>query len=309
MSIPSDFAADLQRNQTNLPTDILARLILFYQKSLDVPENDIVVDTFYYSPLIDLHNTAILLAGPTITEENFVNHIGSKGYTKFIPETVHSDPLVYNFTNASGITFDQPDSGNGARFNGAAIGDNNSYIVIDDHPSLNITDEITFAFWFFPFLGSGTSRIIHKDGDAYFVNFNGTDRLRARFSIGGSNINLDFVLTLAKWHHVVATCKSGNQELYVDNVLVASDTEVGSIDTFAANLGIMARADGTQAFETLEGLSWFSMIHGYVDSAWVANDFIGIRDVSDVDEIICFPFMQALNPQPPMTSGIFVSHT
>lgn len=308
MSIPADFAADLQRNQTNLPNDILARLILFYQKSLDVPENDIVVDSFYYSPLIDIHDTSILLAGPTISDEDIGNHIASKAYTKIIPETVHSDPLVYDFSNSLGLTFNQPDQAFGTRFNGAVVGDDSSYILIDDHPSLDIEDEFIIPLWVYPITGGGTSRLLHKGNATYFVSLDGGNDITFKVRIGGVDIELTSSLLPDTWHHIVATVQSGIQSLYIDGILVESATQTGSINTNNASLGIAASSNGSGVLMEGEGLSWVSLIHGFADQAWVDNDFIGIRDVSQFDELVCFPFMQALNPQPPMTSGIFVSH-
>lgn len=309
MSIPNDFAADLLRNAKNLPSDVLAKLVLAYQKSLEIPEDDIVSDPFIYSPLIDLHNTSVAISDGDIIEDEFDDHIGSIGFRKLIPPTVHSDPLVYDFTNISGFTFNQPDSGVGTRFNGAAINDGNSYIKIDDNSILDVTDEIIIATYAFLKIGTAViGTIEHKNNSTSFSLIrNASDAIVFAGKVGASTFSLSHTITTDGWYHIVATAKSGVQTLYVDKVAEDSDTLAGALGTDSDDVGIQAESDGSNILTDGEGLAWISHIQGFADQAWVDDDFDGIRDVSARDEIICFPFMGAANAQPPMTSGLFIS--
>lgn len=311
MSIPNDFAADLLRNAKNLPTDVLAKLILAYQKSLAIPEDEIVDDPFIYSPLIDLHDTSVDISDGDIIEDEFDNHIGSIGFRKLIPPTVHSDPLVYDFTNISGLTFNQPDTENsvGTRFNGAGITDGNSFIKIDDDSILAITDEIIIATYAYLKIGSASIGSLTHKGDltSFSLIRNAADAIVFAGTVGASTFSLSHTITADGWYHIVATAKSGIQTLYIDKVSQDSGVLGGVIGTDANDVGIYAESDGSNKLQDEEGLAWLSIINGFADQIWVDNDFNGIRDVSDMDEIICFPFMGAANPQPPMTSGLFVS--
>jgi len=97
--------------------------------------------------------------------------------------------------------------------------------------------------------------------------------------------------------------------LYVNKVLVDSKSQVGSIDTNSADIGIFASPIGNSPIQPNDALSWLSLIHGFVDQTWVNNDYNGIRDLSEIDEILAFPFIQDVKPRPPFTSGTFRSHT
>jgi len=309
MSMPSDFAADIIRNQSNLPQDILSQLILFYQKSIVVPEDDTVTNNLLYSPLIDLHDTTIeLTAGEDIAEDVFDDQIASMAYTKVLSTPFHSDPLIYDFTNAANITFNQPDQNVGTRFSGAAITNGTDYIKIDDHPSLDITDEITISCWVYLKLGILTiGRIIHKGDSSFILDKDASDTIRFQGKVTTISYSLQHTITAEGWHHIIATAKSGTQSLYVDKILVDSGTLIGALDTDSNDIGIFATSTGTEPLALGEGISWISVIQGFADQSWVDNDFNGIRELFTRDELICFPFMQNLKAQTPITSGLFTS--
>jgi len=308
MSIPSDFATDLIRNQKTLPNDIMATLILAYQKSLQVPEDDTVIDNLFYSPLIDLHDTSIDISDADIDDETFIDHIGSISYRKTIPPTVHSDPLVYNLANISGITFNQPDQNVGSRFNGAGITDGNSYLTINNNPILDITDEIIIACYVYLKIGAPiNSVIIHKGFTSFSLIRSAIDQIIFSGALVGMGFTIFHTITSDGWYHIVATAKSGVQSLYINKVLEDSDTLTGSLDTDGFDIGVFAETNGLSNLINGEGISWLSVINGFANQSWVDNDFIGIRAIHDMDELICLPFMQDTIPQPPMTSGLFVS--
>jgi len=108
MSIPTDYAEDLIRGQKTISSSVMAQLILAFQKSIKVPEDDTVIDNLIFSPLIDIHNTSFDIFGSDLESEEFTNHTSSLGYRKILKTPFHSDPLTYDLSNALGIAFPQP---------------------------------------------------------------------------------------------------------------------------------------------------------------------------------------------------------
>lgn len=309
MAMPSDFAANILQNQSNLPTDLMARLILFYQKSIETPEDDTVVTNLLYSPLIDLHDTTFDIVGGDIEQVEFDNHIGSSGYSKIQELPFHSDPLIYDFTNASGISHHQPDQNVGTRFGGAAITNGSSNMMIEDHPSLDFTDEFTMVCWAYLKIGTGQQGFIFDKSGPNQISLDRLSNDRLEFIIELDTIKFLFSPVAPSsdgWHHIVVTSKSGEQKLYLDNVLVDSDSATGTF-TSTADFHIFSTQGGSTPLQSGEGLAWLSIFAKFVDSAWVDKDFNGVRDLRGIDELICFPFMNNLKPEPPMTSGIFKS--
>jgi len=105
----------------------------------------------------------------------------------------------------------------------------NSYGSVPESASLEITDQLTIAFWLRPSQSGYTDpRIISKLYD-WDVKLNGAGRY-PQFSSGGQYAMLNYSLPLITWHHVVFTFSKGLVKGYVDGVLVPL-----SANTFTAS--------------------------------------------------------------------------
>lgn len=309
MAMPSDFADDLIRSNKTISSDIMLKLILAYQKSIAISEDDIIIDNFIFSPLIDSHDTIINVIPPVFDTVESDDNIASATYKKLISIPVHSDPLIYDFSNASGLTFNKPNSGVGARFMGAAIANGNSFIKILDDPILKITNFLIITCWVYLKPNGIECTIINKEG-SYKIIKNNANEIAFSLVFNGAEETLEHIpITTAGWFHIVATqsLSQAKQHLFVNGVSVVVGGETGTIDVTTNDLGIFANPTGSNKMQSGEGISWISVINGHKGQSWVNNDFIGKRDLTGMDEVLCFPFMGDKNPQPPMTSGLFAS--
>lgn len=312
MPSPFDYASDPVPSVPGVAVEDIIRMILNLNKTLPQQQEDEVIIGLKFSPLIDLHDTTVVTGGVLFTFPEFDSHqAGEIGYRKVIPETVHSDPNIYDFSNFTNVRFNIPFTDEGTQFlGGALLTSTGEFLKIDNNSQFDFTDEIILSCWAFlkPSV-VGSRLLIDKNSSTAYSLLIDTALLTFEGAIGASSYSLTSTIATEGWHHIVATAKSGIQSLYVDNVLVDSDTLTGALGINSNNIGIYASSTGTTSLAADEGLAWVSIINGFADSAWVADDFIGIRDVSDMDEVVCFPLMSDSRAQPPMTSGLFVSGT
>lgn len=315
MPSPYDFAQELNRGSTISDIDNIAREYLNLIKTLPIQEAGDIIIGLKFSPLIDVHDTESISGFIGEEADEFVDHTTPIGYKKVIPNLVHSDPLSYDESNATGLRFNQPDKAEGTRFGGAAFTDGSSNIIIPDNPFLNPSDAVILAFWvYLPNIALVNSFLIFKGNNtdpqnSIFLLGDPTPRLLFQLDVGGVETNLLSSISKGVWHHVVALAKSGQQELWIDNVLVDTDSKVGSLGSSTFDYALFSNDFGGQFAQDGVGLAWLSIINGFPANTtqWVNDDFNGIRDVSTFDEIICYPFMNDLRKQPPMTSGLFAS--
>jgi len=313
MPSPFDFAQEPVPGTELVSVEDIIRSYINLNKTLPQQQEDEIVIGLKFSPLIDIHDLFVAAGQPLDVEAfEFDDHQADEiGYRKVIPELVHSDPLIYNFTNFINATFNIPNNDEGTRFLGGGFSDGSSYITVDDDPDLNPTDEIILVTWAFVKINSTLKRFINKDvSTSYSLDMNASNQ--AEFNINmttGGLITLKSGVLTEGWHHIVGTAKSGVQSLYVDDNLVDSSVAIGTLGTDSNDVGLFATSTGANNLADGEGLAWVSVINGFADSAWVSDDFIGIRDISDMDEFICFPFMADERAQTIMTSGLFISDT
>jgi gliding motility-associated-like protein len=130
------------------------------------------------------------------------------------------------------------------QFNGT-----DNYILIQNSPSLNFSDEITLCAWIKPvsLQGHGNSAIISKGYYShtnpyyqYHLGITGDTypNLPARFSIALSIYGNYEVLTgdslwkPGKWYFVAGTYKGNGMKLYLNGVLIAQNSVTGPIDIY-----------------------------------------------------------------------------
>ncbi|MCK5413091.1 MAG: DUF2341 domain-containing protein, partial [Candidatus Pacebacteria bacterium] len=125
------------------------------------------------------------------------------------------------------------------------------YVDMGNDGSLDITDEITISVWVKTIIGIQQSFVSSDDNNnrnfalqlksgTFFANF----YLFRGGSSAVSNLEGTTYIPDGEWHHIVGTFTSGNQKLYVDGIVEATGTGIGSIDTDPVSLTIGARENG-----------------------------------------------------------------
>lgn len=317
MSYPHDFADDLIRGKKTLPADLLLKLVLAYQKSIQTPETDIVQDNFIYSPLIDKHNTEIHFFEQGLDETDFSKHYSQSQYHKRFISPVKSHPLIYDYSD-SNLRFTKPFTDEGVKFGGGAFVEDPTVIRITNNPLIKPNDVISLSFWIYKPIANPTTvaNVIGFGG-----NFNTEPYLLqlSFFGMIGISFNTDVgqiqVFTPGEltpgWHHVIAACKSGSQQFYIDKILVSSKSvNYTSLNTANNDLGIFGNPNNSQFLPAGYGLSWLSIIHAFVpdiSNTWIEDAYNGILTFPNNEEITCFPFVDSPLAQPLATSGLFFS--
>jgi hypothetical protein len=94
------------------------------------------------------------------------------------------------------------------------------YAVVNEHPSLEMTSQLTVAFWINPQdLPSIDERVITKSY-SWDVKLNGVYRY-PQFSAGSSYAKLNYSLPVGSWHYVAFTFSSGVLKGYIDGAPVS----------------------------------------------------------------------------------------
>ena len=143
--------------------------------------------------------------------------------------------LTYNGTPMGGLTYTAGKSGNAFTFNGTS----NTYIKLPDVFKLSDSgsDAYSISLWgylinagqptglFTNFMQNDPGTIfngwmIWLFGERiYFTRYDGTGTAASSLNTGTTPL-----ITMNAWHHIVVTRKNGSTKLYVDGVLLASDT-------------------------------------------------------------------------------------
>lgn len=301
---------DIHKSSKTIGLQKMLQIITQQQKSTPRVEDDAVIKYLMYAPLVDLHQTSIILASSTFESTRNNDHFGGMGFRKYLPASVRVYGLTHDNSNASGITFNTPGQNEGAKNHGAGKTDGASYMVIEDHSWLNVTDEILIHGWFYLLANSGSDQyIIHKGSDQWGLKTMTGNVLRFEVEIGGSTYNLDYTYTPG-WNHVIAQAKSTSQELHVNGALEDSDTNSGSIGTNSTDLGIFGTAAGGSLLSSGNVLSHILIANGFADATWISDAYnkgiFHLDDVSgDPQEITYIPFIGGLKEMPNATVGMF----
>lgn len=324
MPSPFDFAANPTPSTASLNVTDLIRMYTGLIKALPRQEEDIIIQKFVLESEIDIHDLETIAGQPLdVVEDEFDDHADPICYRKQIPLIVHSDPLVYNNTNASGFTFPTPDTAPGNSEGGAGITDGSSYLLIDDDPDLKPTDKFSIAYnLYIP-----TAPAPGVD-DAITEKANGalgwTLQLTST-TIIFSVVTATGTLTLTipsypkdTWFKLVISYDSafGARAKLNNGIVINQTSNTGTVIVSTDKLSLFASSTGTRAIKTGTGIAWFVMLHGEVIAAngglWPTSyqDGLIITDPtvnSNYEEITTIPFLGDLEAQTNMTSGLFVS--
>ena len=319
-NIPIDYADDLNRSAQNINSDVMAKLILAYQKNIENIEDDTIIDNLFISSLIDQHNIFAEFGGTSLEANSKDGHLTISGYHIKQPKIFRTDPLTYNLTGASNLRFAFPGIAESTKFNAGAFIQNTQTILIPQNDSLDFGNSFTISFWIYkPTQNVTGARFLLSRGGSYSPA--GVDLFL--FSSGiytqvwqTSNALSQFGTSIpAGWSHITLFYKAGisqNIRLYHNGIQRNSRTFSAAINPPTSGHSILSRYNATQPLPAGAGVAWFSYCHGSPAgdfATWALNDFNGIRDLSNMQEIISFPFTGHAKPQPPQTTGTMYSNT
>ena len=309
MSYPHDFADDLTRSSKTLSQDLIYKLILAYQKSLEHTENDIIEDQFVYSPLIDLHDTEITFNQTAINETDFTNHInGPRPYFIKKPTTIRSYSLVHDLTNAGGLTYETLAN---SKFRGGVITDGASWFQINHHSSLTPAAGMVITFWL---KVSDTTPVSGKQ-----VIFEKGDETGGRYGCTMINGRLRFFVTIDNQRHTVIQDIPEDEWCHFTFLISAFGLYVHVNHESGANGEVVsgnALTHNTEPLTFFKGLTtdthlqadvsmaWFTFGNGFIQSSDIPDLRNGILNYTGYNEILTIPFIQSLKPQPNATSGL-----
>jgi len=320
MPSPFDFAANPTPSTRSLNVTDLIRNYTNLIKSLPRQEEDIIIQGFRLQTELDIHDFELITGTPEdVIQDEFVDHVDPVAYHVSIPAVVHSDPLVYDNSNASGVTFPTPDAGIGNKFAGAVVTPGNKYMIINDDPVLKPSDKITIACQvYIPTSPTPTSHHLISKIDAtngYLIDYNNTN---ITFGIVTATGFAQLALPYPKdvWFSIVFSYSStfGIRGKINNGTLFSNTSKTGAISHTAVRLTIFADRTGTFNATSGTAIAWLVMLHGEVLAAtsWTTDYENGIIDKNTVtnsnfEEITTIPYLGDLEAQTNMTSGLFVS--
>ena len=218
------------------------------------------------------------------------------------PASVSSYGLIHSTTNSF-----IPIKTTLTKFGAGLHNGGSAYITVEDHSILDLTTEVSIDCWIYPQTSSGNGIIVEKDG-SYSLRIVDTNTIEF-FVNSKTALTYDYTSDINTWIHVVATYKSSSsgQKLYINNSLVDSDSESGSINVNTNDLYIFG--NGTSDLPSGFGISYLTILSTEADTTWVDNSYNGLHDFSAHDEVTSIPMRGNEEPEPNATSNFFKSST
>ena len=320
-NIPIDYADDLNRSAQNINSDVMAKLILAYQKNIANIEDDTIIDNLFISSLIDQHNVFSEFGRNSIEGNDKDGHLTISGYNIKQPKIFRTDPLTYDLTGASNLRFAFPNIAESTKFNAGAFIETTQRIGIEQNPNLDFTNGFTVAFWIYkPFSPiTGFTQYLLADGTAFstsgqniFLFASGI--YTTLYRTNGTSISFG-AATPVGWTHIAIIYNANNNQsiqMYRNGVFTNERTSIPAIKSPETGFSMLSRYSSFQPLATGTGVAWFTYCKGTPTgdpATWALNDFNGIRDLSNMQEIISFSFAGHAKPQPPQTTGTMYSNT
>jgi len=315
------FADNLNQQSRTISVEKIAQILTSYQRSNEPIEDDAIIKWFMYAPLVDLHDTTIVLGAPNFDEPVDADDYGLLGFRKNIPDLVDAYDLIHTDTNATLIEFIKPGDTEfktgdyGLKYSGGARTVGTEYQIIDDDALLNPTDEIAIVGWIYvpstATVGS-TQYVVHKDDLQYWVGLTTKTNLRFSLTRGAGTVTIDVTIPNDAWVSFGFSYDTTNGfRSYVNKTQALDATPTGAISVTATNLGIWGRAAGTALLETGIALAGIAMYNDELNQTWIDSFHDdGIldhdTDASGLQEITFLPYIDSLIAMPNAFAGMFI---
>lgn len=234
--------------------DINRILSLIHDITAQEPEDEGLQERICISSNVKLRTSTVTVGGATFTPTN-VKDIEAFVFRKTIPANVSPYELVHNTTGT--LTFDM----SGTKFGGAGTFDGSSYITIDDHTTMDVTNISTGGWFYLPAtdVGDTVSQNIISKGDSFSITVDphatAANQIRASvFTFGTKTLlteaevgletedllslegdlyyssDLTGTFTPDAWNHIWITRGVPDFKLYINKVVVDSvSDQTGSI--------------------------------------------------------------------------------
>jgi len=175
--------------------------------------------------------------------------------------------LYQNHGTISGASWVTGKIGMGLSFDGS-----NDDVAISDSNSLDITSQITIAFWMYANDTSGWRTPINKAGTFHSEYLRGAGNKFKWFItfVGGAqtfNSNTNVNDLLGAWHHIVFTYDGSYMRIYIDGKLdaIRAITDILAVNTAILYLGSQNHTD-----------QWFS---GKLDEVFIFNRALSAEEI------------------------------
>ncbi len=160
--------------------------------------------------------------------------------------------------------------------------DPNNWIELTNHP--NKTSSFSYSAWFRTNDISRTGqRIICDDetngsgGHAISLGDPGAGRIRFYIrGVGGTSLDSPSLVSNGVWYYVTATfnTSTGFKAIYLDGVLVASTTDIGTLNSATGNASIGGEVAAGESGNRFQGdLDEIRSYNGVLSPDWIATEF------------------------------------
>jgi hypothetical protein len=316
----SDFGEDLSRS--NLPLEIIAKLMTNAQQQAEPLENDTDIDYEIVSPLEDIHNVGITAGSADVDDDTDQDLNANVAMFRRVPESPFPYDLVH-VTSGGSLAFPI----DGRIFSAGAETDGATKINITDDTLLNPTDKFAWIMMLYPVAntvagGGGTSTLLHKgDGtwtpSAWTVMYanpatEGDNMLSIKVRVGGSNKQFVYNYTPLTWVTLGVSWEGGSVnelKFYVNGVKTGSTiSTTGTLDVVAGDMSVFGRANSTHYAYSGSKIAWLTVLNAAPAASWFLDVHNGILDTTETNaEITTIPFWSNENAQPNCTPGIFAA--
>jgi hypothetical protein len=233
--------------------DINRILSLIHDITAQEPEDEGLQERICISSNVKLRTTSVVFGAANLLGLTYKDRFSSV-FRKVIPNNVYTYDLTHTTTGS--LTF----TSNDTKFGGAGTFDGSSYITITDHARMD-TSYVSLGGWFYlpatdagdtlaqNLIGKGTSfqltvdphataanqirAIAYDPADSDFLTEAGItvtteDSTTLEFSAeSGASVTGTFIPDA--WNHIIMTRGAVNLKLYINNVLVSTDTSMDAI--------------------------------------------------------------------------------
>jgi hypothetical protein len=170
-----------------------------------------------------------------------------------------------NGMSAGAVTFSPGIVGSGFGLSGAA----DSYVVVPEAPSLDITGSLSIDAWVNPAVAAASGRIVDKItafvADGYLLDLQGG---LLRMIVANASIQASSPISAGTFTHVAGVFSAGNLTLYVNGTMVADQAvSPSTVPTNSNALHIGADSTGSSLFS------------GVIDEPRIFNRALSASDV------------------------------
>lgn len=315
-----DFAEDFNKSAATIGLEAIAKLLTALQKRTPKVEDDDIIKWLMYAPLVDLHDTTVVFAGPTIEKTRQDLHFGMIKLRKYIPNPVQAYDLVHTTVGTAMAFVDAKHKLGG---NGSISGA--THIKTDNNTFMDMgSGSLAFALWVRE-IPVGIHGLLNKRDIATTTNagfeiwISGGNTVNVRIADGTNTALLSAAvspidLNDGLWHSIIINIPAtGNMEVFVDKVSKGTQA-TGSVANInnTRDFFMFARDNAGTIQDKMTGLvSTWTWKKGEIFTSAQRNQWHddGVLDVDAASdrEVTTFEFDNIDTPMPNAFEGKFIA--